>query len=159
MITTRIITESDIPIWIKLSHEYDQYVKEMTSDLSHWYDGNETDIAFADYMKAKIRKKEAVIVLKDDVCAGIVAYSKSNNRITFFAVSHSFNFESIGIELLEYALKELDENKSITINVIKSKADIIEKHRKLLCEYLFFYIANDFENGVPVDKFERKNNK
>lgn len=33
----------DIPLWIALSYEYDVYVSELVSDLTVWYEGDETN--------------------------------------------------------------------------------------------------------------------
>ena len=43
-ILLKVIEANDIPQWLKLSHEFDLYIKELVGSLSHWYDGNENDI-------------------------------------------------------------------------------------------------------------------
>jgi hypothetical protein len=151
----KIVGVNDIPQWLKLSHEFDVYIKELVGSLSQWYNGNKNDIAFLDYMNAKIAKKEAIMALgranKD--CLGIIAFSKNNNRITFFGVSHKAHFESVSKLLIDYALSHLDTNKQISINIIKSDAEMLYKEREIFSEYGFVYGNSELENGVPVDKF------
>lgn len=153
-ILLKTVGENDISQWMKLSHEYDVYVKELVGSLSQWYDGNENDIAFMDYMSSKIVKKEAIMAVgrvnKD--CLGIIAFSRNNNRITFFGVSHKAHFESVSQLLIGYALSQLDANKQISVNIIKSDAEILRKIREIFYEYGLVNYNSELENGVPVDK-------
>lgn len=146
------VTKGDIGIWMELSREYDEYIKEMVSGLTHWYEGNETDMAFTDYMNAKIEKKEAFMAIDDKECLGIIAFSKTYNRITFFAVAHNKEFESVGDILMDHAFKQLDTSLDISINVIKSTAEHVRKEREFVKECGFVFSNEELENGVPVDK-------
>jgi hypothetical protein len=93
---------ADIPTWILLSKEYDGYVKGIVPDLTEWYGGGETSISFDEYMKAKISKNEAFMATDESgACCGIVAISKNNNNITFFGISHKYDFYQIGDFLLD----------------------------------------------------------
>jgi RimJ/RimL family protein N-acetyltransferase len=168
-VKTRLVDNTDIPKWMALSQEYDCYVRELVTDLTEWYDGNETSIAFGDYMDSKINKQEAFMAVDaTDGCLGIIAVSKSNNRITFFAVSHKADFQTAGNELLKYALKSIDNSKPISINQITSTSPHIQKHRDLYNDFGFIYSCDSVENGVPVNTFikapmkkfmEQRNNK
>jgi len=153
-VKTRLVDNTDIPKWMALSQEYDCYVRELVTDLTEWYDGNETSIAFGDYMDSKINKQEAFMAVDaTDGCLGIIAVSKSNNRITFFAVSHKADFQTAGHELLKYALKSIDNSKPISINQITSTSPHIQKHRDLYNDFGFYYSCDSVENGVPVNTF------
>lgn len=156
-ILLKVIEANDIPQWLKLSSEFDLYIKELVGSLSQWYDGNEKDIAFSDYMNSKIAKKEAIMAVEraNTDCLGIIAFSRNNNRITFFAVSHKAHFESVSKLLIDYALSHLDMNKRINVNVIMSDAEILCKEREVLSNYGFIYNNSELENGVPVDMFCR----
>ena len=88
-------------------------------------------------------------------CLSIIAFSRNNNRITFFGVSHKAHFESFSKLLIDYALSHLDTNKRITVNVIKSDAEILCKERKVFSNYGFIYSNSEIENGVPIDMFFR----
>lgn len=147
---------SDIPTWILLSKEYDCYVQEIVSDLTEWYDGSDTSLSFDKYMESKINQGEAFMAINEsDDCCGIIAFSKTNNRITFFAVSHKYDFYSIGELLFDCVLSQLNKNTNIKINVIKSNAEQVQNERTLLSKYGFIYSSDDFENGVPVSCMER----
>jgi hypothetical protein len=148
----KIVNNSDIPSWIFLSKEYDKYVKEIVPDLTEWYEGNgTTSFSFDEYMRRKIDKNEAFMAINEnDNCCGIIAISKTNNNITFFAISHKYDFITTGKLLFDYALSQLDANKNIKINEIKSDSEQMQKQYKLLSEYGFTYSHDDLENGVPV---------
>lgn len=152
------ITQQDIPIWIALSHEYDDYVRELVSDLTEWYEGNESDLAFTDYMNSKIEKNEAFMATDNNEkkCLGIVAFSRTYNRITFFGISHSQDYNLVGKILMSYVLNQLNTKLEIAINIIKSAAQHIEKERELIEKYGFIYISSELENGVPVDKMMKQ---
>lgn len=156
-ILLKVIEENDIPQWVSLSSEYDLYIKELVGSLSQWYDGNEKNIGFTDYMNSKIAKKEAIMAVEkaNSDCLGIIAFSRNKNRITFFAVSHKAHFESVSKLLIDYALCHLDTNKQIIVNIIKSKAEILCKEREIFSDYGFIYSNSELENGVPVDIFCR----
>lgn len=147
---------NDIPQWLKLSHEFDVYITELVGNLSQWYDGNENDIAFLEYMNSKIVKKEAIMAVgRANTCLGIIAFSRNNNRITFFGVSHKAHFESVSKLLIDYAMSHLDTNKQISVNIIKSDAEMLNKEREIFYDYGFVNSNSELENGVPVDKLCR----
>jgi hypothetical protein len=39
------------------NHNVADYARELVPDLTRWYEGNESEMAFADYMKAKIEQR------------------------------------------------------------------------------------------------------
>ncbi|ERJ10923.1 GNAT family N-acetyltransferase [Haloplasma contractile] len=148
------VKKKDKPTWIRLSSEYDDYVRELVPDLTEWYEGNETDISYDKYMNAKIEKGEAFMVKdkKTNKCLGIVAFSKKNNRITYLAVSHQADFFPVGELLMKLALSQLSTENEIAINVIKSKAEHIKKEKELITSHGFKSSSCTLENGVPVLK-------
>ena len=150
----RLVNHNDIPKWWALSREYDCYVKEIVSDLTEWYDGNDTSPAFDAYIQSKIKKSEAFIAVDAlDNCLGIIAVSVNNNRITFFGISHKSDFQAVGNALLEYALDKLDVSKPIHINEIVSTAPHIQNNVKIVKSYGFTYLCDSTENGVPVNTY------
>ena len=154
----RMVTPEDKTKWIALSHEYDDYVKELISDLTEWYEGNETSISFENYMNAKISQNEAFIAMCDHNkdCFGIIAISLKNNRITFFGITHKCNFMNAGELLLDYALNLLNENADISTNIIKSTAKQIQNEYDLFSRYGFSHFSDGLENGAPVKVMVRK---
>lgn len=150
------VSKADIPVWTRLSAEYDRYVLELVPDISEWYVGSENSPDFDKYMKSKIRQKEAFMAVDvSNNCLGIIAVSKKNNRITFFAVSHKSDIASAGYILLTHALNLLDRSKEIVINEIKSNAPWILAQRELLQEFGFAYVEDCFENSVPLNSFKK----
>ena len=148
---------SDIPKWILLSKEYDNYVRESVLDLTEWYEGSDTSVSFDSYMKSKIDKGEAFMAINEsDDCCGIIAINKKTNNITFFGVSHKYDLESAGELLLRYALARLNTNINIRITELKSNAEQIRKAYNLLNRFGFVYLCDELENGVPVNCMERK---
>ncbi len=110
----RWATKDDKKAWLKLSQEYDKYILELTSDLALWYDGYD---GFNKYMDLKIKKNNVVIALDrmSNHCNGVIAFSKTHNRITFFAVSEKADFDKTSDKLLTVALRQLNTNKDITV--------------------------------------------
>ena len=148
---------SDIPAWVLLSKEYDRYVQEIVSDLTEWYEGNESSLPFDKYMESKINKSEAQMVINENGdCCGAIAVSKASNNITFFAISHMLDFEQTGNLLLDCALSTLNSKANIKTNLIKSNAEHIQKQLALLNKYGFVYSHDDLENGVPVSCLEKR---
>jgi hypothetical protein len=153
----RLLSFEDIEKWVNLSSEYDHYVKELVPDLTEWYKGNKEEPSFDFYMESKIKQKEAFMAIDDfDNCLGIVAISKKNNRITFFAISHSSDIDIVGNLLLKHVIKLLDKNKEITINLITSICDWIKKCKDIILENSFIQKEDSLENGVSVNTFGMK---
>lgn len=154
----KTVDYSDIPHWVSLSKEYDVYIQEIVPNLTEWYEGNGTSsISFEDYMDSKISKGEAFMALgEDNSCRGIVAVSIANNRITFFGISHKYDFYEVGDFLLTHALSKLDISANITTNIVKSNAEPFQKEHALFNKYNFAYLYDGLENGVPVSCMERR---
>jgi len=147
----RIVTDVDIPQWLKLSSEHDCYVYESVQDLSEWYDGNENSISFSSYMKSKILQQEAFMsVDRNDVCLGIISFSKKSNNITFFGISRQADFRVTANALFQCAFEFLDTSRPIFINEIISTSEWMNLYYNLYHELGFVFFGNSTENGVPV---------
>jgi hypothetical protein len=148
------VAMSDIPCWEAISAEYDKYVMELVDNLDEWYHGNDDSMAFSSYMASKIDKEEAFMMMdSNDICLGIIAFSKQNNRITFFGVTRNADLLTIGNALLSHAFKYLDVTRDISINEIASQDEWLEQHRRLYISYGFAPAGNALENSVPVNVF------
>ena len=146
------VSVEDTSKWVLLSKEYDNYVKEANPDLTEWYEGSDTSFSFDEYMGRRIHKNEAFMAVNElGECCGIVAISRENNNITFFGTFHKFDALSVGAFLIRYALSELDVNKSIKINELKSDSRQVQKNYALLDKFGFIYQGEVLENGVPVN--------
>ena len=71
-------------------------------------------------------------------CKGIIAFSKTHNRITFFAVSKEYDYESTGEHFIKLALKQLDSARDITINILKGEFKPLINQRELFERYSFY---------------------
>ncbi len=144
---TRLMNKEDIPAWLALAHEGDHIIGELIPDISVFYQG------FDEYMTAKIKKNEAFMVVDtgSGQCAGIAAFSRKDNRISFLGVTGEADFRAVGGKLLETVLGKLDISREITVNVIKSDDEVIKRERQLYADYGFIEDeAEVIEGGVPA---------
>lgn len=147
-IDVRTMTLDDLHIWEKFAHDIsDNIVKKLVPDISIFYEG------FDSYMEAKIKQNEVYMAVYESakLCAGIIAFSKNNNRITFFGVSESSDFECVGSKLIDIVLGQLDTSKDITANVLRGDFEPLLKEKKLYQQYGFVEYNNSiYEAGVPA---------
>lgn len=104
----RWATQSDKPEWVLLA-----------KNVAHIF-GNinmPTDIDFHEYMDGKLSKYEALIAVNrvTNECLGIIGFSRTYNRITWFGVFDKHRGKGIGFKLLKCALNQLDCSKEITV--------------------------------------------
>src|SRR4030043_185695 len=148
----RALTTDDIPAWLAIAHESDEIVSGLIPDITTFYKG------FDDYVTAKIKQHEAFMV-EDRMsgnCLGVIAFSKSHNRITFLGVTKDADFQTVGGKLMEIALNQLDNTKEITANVLKSDAEPIKQERALYERFSFVEsIEKIEENGAPAIQMKR----
>ena len=146
-IVIRKLSFEDCEIWISLARESDRTVIKLITNVDSFYEG------FDLYMKAKIQKNEAYMAVNDNYiqCMGIVAFSRTYNRITFIGVFESFDFISVGTRLVDFALKQLDCLKPISANVLKGNFLPLLEERQLYESFGFVEYDNSIlEAGVPA---------
>lgn len=104
----RWATEKDKPAWIELADN----VANIFGSASM-----ATDKDFLEYVDAKLSKFEALIAIDrmSNRCLGIIGFSRTNNRITWFGVFEQYRNKGIGTRLLKTALRQLDNTKEITV--------------------------------------------
>lgn len=75
------------------------------------------DPSFHDFMDRKIAKFEALVAVDrmNGKRLGFIAFSRTNNRISWFAVDPVERGKGIGKRLLDTALRQLDTEKEITV--------------------------------------------
>ena len=149
---TRLVTKEDVPSWLALAHEGDNAIRELIPDISTFYEG------FDKYIISKIKKNEALMVVDSpsEKCAGIVAFSRKNNRITFLGATREADITAVGHKLLEMVLIKLDTSREIKANVIKSDDEIIKRERELYLEHGFIRDETEVvEAGVPAFSMKR----
>jgi len=148
----RWATKQDIPMWEALSNEYDQYISEIATDFGKWYPG------FSDYMNRKIEQYEAVVAMDrmSENCHGAIAFSHSHNRITFFAVSPKANHQETAERLLKVALRQLNTNQDITVNLPVGESTPLKSDRHHYERNGFRFVKEINLNGCPMAEMVRK---
>lgn len=85
-----------------------------------------TDRDFHEYMDGKLSKYEALIAVdrmtKD--CLGIIGFSRTYNRITWFGVFEKHRRKGIGSKILKCALNQLDSSKEITVETYRDDYEL-----------------------------------
>lgn len=76
-----------------------------------------TDAKFNEYMESKISKFEALIAVDraSGDCLGVIGFSRTYNRISWFGVFERHRGKGIGKRLLATALRQLDNTKEISV--------------------------------------------
>ncbi len=108
----RWTTKEDKPAWIQLA-----------SDVADIF-GNPNmphDKDFHEYMDGKLSKFESLIAVDrmSGNCLGIIGFSRTYNRITWFGVFEQYRGRGIGTRLLKTALRHLDNTKEITVETYR----------------------------------------
>lgn len=148
----RWATKQDISMWEALSKEYDKYISEVATDFCKWYDG------FNDYMNRKIEQYEALVAIDrmSGHCNGAIAFSRSHNRITFFAVSQKANHKETAERLLTVALRQLNTNNDISINLPVGESTPLRLDRRHYDNNGFEFVKEINVDGCPMAELVRK---
>lgn len=143
----RTVTYVDMKVWALLAHQYsDTVLRELAADINVFYNG------FEAYMERKIQQNEVFMAIDPvyDECMGIVAFSRTNNRITFFAVADKYDFVRVGSELLMFTLSQLDSSRSVYSTVFKSTHERVVKETQLYEMHGFKSCEDTVEAGVSA---------
>ena len=105
----RFATETDLPAWQTLATGVSQ-IFQHPADMG-------ADAEFIAYAKNKTVKYEALTAVDymSGDCMGFIGFSRTNNRISWFAVSEKYRGKGAGERLLKTALRQLDTNADITV--------------------------------------------
>jgi hypothetical protein len=148
----RLATADDKPAWLALSQEYDKYISQLTDNMDVWYQG------FDEYMDTKIKKNEAIIAIDriSGQSRGIIAFSKINNRISFFALSERANFTETSERLLLVALRQLNTGMDISVQLPPGICDALQKEIAFFEKHGFVISGDAVEASVKVHKLIRR---
>ena len=148
----RFATATDIPSWMELSCEYDQYIKEIATNFDKWY------LEFDNYVTRKITQHEAVTAIDrmSEKLLGAIAFSRSYNRITFFAISPKTNHAETAKRLLTVALRQLNSNEEITVNLPNGEYGHLKLDRDFFEDNGFVYVKEENIDGCPMIHLRRK---
>ena len=105
----RWAAENDLPAWIALATE--------VSPIFRHPDDMGKDPEFITYAKSKTGKFEALTAVdyRSGTNMGFIGFSRTYNRISWFAVGKEYRKKGVGDRLLKTALRQLDHTKPITV--------------------------------------------
>jgi diadenosine tetraphosphate (Ap4A) HIT family hydrolase/GNAT superfamily N-acetyltransferase len=147
----RPANESDKDSWIKLA-----------KDVAHIFrhPGMPEDKNFHEYIEAKLSKHEALIAVDrmTNNCLGIIGFSRTHNRITWFGVFERYRGKGVGAKLLKYALNQLDCSKEITVETYREDYKPGLAARSLYHKNGFVEVGNNLFDpfGNPICKMTIK---
>jgi len=124
---------NDIHKWKSLAYEVAQL---FNSPNMPW------DDEFIDYMKAKIRKHEAIIAMDrmTRTMFGVIGFSRNSNHISWFAVKKNLRGNGIGTKLLKCAINQLDWQRDISVITFCKDNDEGLPARKLYKKFGFIEV-------------------
>ena len=126
----RWATHEDRPAWISLAGEV---------ALLFGSENMPNDPGFHRYMDSTIGKYEALIAVRrmTNERLGIISFSRTHNRISWFAVSAGHRGKGVGTRLLRCALNQLDPSKEITTETFREGCGPGEPARHLYQRFGF----------------------
>ena len=145
----RWATENDLPSWYALATEVSpifQHPADMGAELESKAGGlgavgRYEVLTAVDYMS--------------DNNMGFIFFSRSNNQITWFAVSEKYRGKGVGDRLLKTALRQLDTNKDITVNTFVGSYPLGMAARALYKKYGFTEERPIIHDGPPRCEMSR----
>jgi len=148
----RWATKEDIPAWLGLSREYDTYISQIATDFSKWY------LGFEEYFNRKIEQYGAVMAVDrmSGNCNGAIAFSRSHNRNTFFAVSPKAKRKETAEKLLKVAVRQLNSNQDIILHIADGKDGILKDDIDFFKDNGFEIIHGMVLDGCPMLELVRK---
>jgi diadenosine tetraphosphate (Ap4A) HIT family hydrolase/ribosomal protein S18 acetylase RimI-like enzyme len=145
----RWANENDISAWCELATEVSP-VFQHPADM-----GKDTE--FISYAKSKISKYEALtsVDYMSDDNMGFIGFSRTNNRVSWFAVFEKYRGKGAGERLLKPALRQLDTNKDITVTTFVDNYSPETPAMTLYKKYGFTIKEPTAPDGLPRCKLTR----
>lgn len=142
----RHVTIEDIPAWVELAKDVSPIFR-----APHMAE----DPDFHEYMHGKVAKYEAFIAVNrvTNSCLGVIGFSKSHNRITWFGVFEKHRGKGVGSKLIKCALNQLDWNREITVETFPDEFSPGAPAKRLYRKFGFDDAAALFDKlGNPISK-------
>lgn len=139
----RWATENDFPAWYALATEVSE-IFQHPADM-----GKAPE--FVSYAQSKASKYEvltAVDYMSGDNM-GFIGFSRTYNRISWFAVFKKYRGKGAGGRLLKTALRQLDTSKDITVTTFTADYPQGRAARALYKKYGFTQEKPAVHNGLP----------
>jgi len=145
----RWATENDLPAWYALATEVSeifQHPADMGAELRNKASGKGSASRYemltaVDYMSGKN--------------IGFICFSRTDNCITWFAVSEKYRGKGAGNRLLKTALRQLDTIKNITVNTFTADNPQGTAARALYLKYGFTEERPFEHEGLPRVEMKR----
>jgi len=145
----RFATDHDLPAWYALAAEVSP-IFEHPSDLG-------TDPEFMSYAQSKVSKYEALTAVdyRSGANMGFIGFSRTNNRISWFAVFEKYRGKGAGSRLLKTALRQLDTGKEITVVTFRDGYAPGAPARKTYQKFGFADKQPTMHDGLPRSEMAR----
>jgi diadenosine tetraphosphate (Ap4A) HIT family hydrolase/ribosomal protein S18 acetylase RimI-like enzyme len=145
----RWANENDLPAWYALATEVSP-VFQHPSDMG-------SDAEFMAYAQSKVGKYEALTAVDymSGMNMGFIGFSRTNNRVSWFAVSERYRGKGVGERLLKTTLRQLDTNKDITVTTFVDGYLPGIAARALYKKYWFTIEESATHNGLERSKLTR----
>lgn len=139
----RWATECDLPAWRGLA-------SRMSGLFGH-PGAMGDDPEFISYAESKCSKFEALTAVDyiSGANMGFLAFSRTHNRISWFAVAEAYRGKGAGSRLIKTALRQLDTGKHITVTTFRADYPPGAAARRLYIKHGFTVEAPATHNGLP----------
>ena len=112
----RWATENDLPAWYSLATEVSEIFMPPSEALHPSDMGAELESKASGRGAVSRYEMLTSVDYMSGNSMGFICFSRTNNSITWFAVSERYRGKGAGDRLLKTALRQLDTNKDITVN-------------------------------------------
>jgi len=136
----RWAAENDLPAWYALATEVSP-IFQHPADMG-------ADPEFMAYAQSKAGKYEALTAVdyRSGSAMGFIGFSRTSNRIAWFAVSEKHRGKGAGSRLLKTALRQLDQTKPITVTTFSEGYEPGIPARNLYRRFGFVEMESNVEN-------------
>jgi len=140
----RYATINDIPAWQKIADDLSK--QNQQPNLA-----NDSD--FINYMHKKIENREALVAydMIVNACMGVIAFSKTDNCISWLGVYSVFSRLGVETHLLKSVLSELDRTLEITVNAVFENEPSEESILNLYLKFGFEIPDDALQNAKEKD--------
>ena len=144
----RWATENDLPAWYELATEVSQ-IFQHPGDMGEELKSKKSGIGTVG------RQEMLTAIDNNGKNMGFICFSRTDNSITWFAVSEKYRGEGVGDRLLKTAILQLDTTKDITVCTFTADDPQGAAARTLYKKYGFIIESPAEHNGLPRVEMKR----
>ena len=141
LVTT--ITLEYLPEWLKLAKKMGSVFQSPMAE----------DKKFREFISKRMERHEAIMAIDrggGNPLMGVIAFSRSSNSISWFAVYPESQNRGVGSVLLACALNQLDKKKDISVITFREGETRGISARHIYCNYGFVEVDGSlFHHGQP----------